>query len=140
MCIFSWLKKASRNETQKWQSIDRKSFTVNSKWVFQFDEKMLFNMSVRFMFARRYQKQIWLLWFYWWWCIKIEEIFRANCRRVSWGWKPTLTYLTPRKPTTTKVWRRYYCNQDLVTWNWKSSFDTLWKVRRWHRWYQKWLY
>ena len=29
--IFSWFKRASKNETQKWQSIVRKNFKVNRK-------------------------------------------------------------------------------------------------------------
>ena len=43
-----------------------------------FDEKLLFIMSPRFMFTRGYMKQIWFLWFYWWWCIRIVEIFRDD--------------------------------------------------------------
>ena len=57
---------------------------------------------------------------HWWWCIRIVEIFRANCWRVSSGYWEILhefIWLTPRKPATTKVWRRHYCYQYLVTWN-----------------------
>ena len=57
---------------------------------------------------------------HWWWCIRIVEIFRANCWRVSSGcWEilHDFIWLTPRKPVTTKLWRRHYCYQYLVTWN-----------------------
>ena len=51
--------------------------------------------------------------------------FRASCWRISWGCSEILhefLWFTPRKPVTTKVGRRYYCYQYLVTGNCKSSF------------------
>ena len=60
---------------------------------------------------------------------RIVEIFRGNCWKVSWGRREILRefkWFTTQKSVTTKVWRRHYCNQYLVTWiwNWKPSFDT----------------
>ena len=138
MCVFSWFKKASRNETQKCQSIARKSFKVKSKWILQFGEKMLFNISARFMFIIEHQKQIWFLWFYWWWCIRVVEIFRASCWRVSWDAEKYYKNfygllhenLLPQKCEGDITVTSWY----LVIWNCKSSFDTLYKFRRGHRW------
>ena len=58
-CIKEW-------NTKKCQRIARNIIKVNSEWAFQFGEKMLFSMLARFMFTRRYQKQILFLclWFY----------------------------------------------------------------------------